>query len=195
MVTLWHGWVLERTCLFLNLFYDDIFVDILLKRSVGEQKPRLSHCLLIQARLYQMILRTVFTVFTVSSASCGAPLVLFLFLCSPRHWPCRAADWSTPDSLKLCMHSFPRSGEDGLRKWDETARSQRTASIVRNDEHHRLRLHVFCAIHMHGIFWSHVPLATRLCSTERFLRLALPRVVIHNAYTWHLVVKLVSMVA
>jgi len=92
----------------------------------------------------------------------------FFPCCSPRRWPRRAADWSSPDSLKLCMHSFPCSGEDGLRWWDKTTHSQRTVSIVRNDEHHSLRLHVFCAIHTHGIFWSHVPLATRPCSTERF---------------------------
>ena len=40
----WHGWFLEQSVLVWNLFYNQIFLDVLFKRLDGEK--RLSRCLL-----------------------------------------------------------------------------------------------------------------------------------------------------
>ena len=67
----WHGWFLEQSFVDWNLFYNVTFVDVFFRGLDGDRKS--SRFCLIQARLYQMIVRSVFT---VSCPSCGAPLAL-----------------------------------------------------------------------------------------------------------------------
>ena len=38
IATLWHSWVLEQSFSFWNLFYNDIFVDIIVKNYFGGEK-------------------------------------------------------------------------------------------------------------------------------------------------------------
>ena len=58
----------------LEVFYNDIFVNIIFKEVSCRREGRHGRVVcLLQAHLFQMI---VHSVFTVSSPSCGAPLVL-----------------------------------------------------------------------------------------------------------------------
>jgi len=56
----WHGWFLEHSFLVRNLFYNDTCVDFLFRGWNGDRSRRV--VCLIQARLYQTIVRSVFTV-------------------------------------------------------------------------------------------------------------------------------------
>jgi len=118
----WHGWFLEQS-LVRNLFYNDIFFDVLLEVEMASERCR--NCL------------SNTSTFVPNDRSQCLHCVLPIMRCAfGAHLDVGLAERQTrADSLKLCDISFPQSREDGrlnLYKGRQQKCRDRTSSKLGN---------------------------------------------------------------